>query len=105
MPITNWEISNADFDTLVLVATRALRELPNYPDNRRTLIMDLNACHSNGCPLYFKGLLDAPVGDLVHDIYGIRKAINRNTGQLSEDCFVPRFALANHLSTHAVPEK
>jgi len=104
MPITHWEITNKEFDLLVQVAKRALRELKDYPDDQRTLIMDLNACHSNGCPLYFRGLLDAPLQDFSHDIYGIRKAIDRNTGKLTEDVFMPRYALANHLLTHAVPD-
>jgi len=96
MPITNWEITLEDHDLLMQVADRALRELNQYPDDKRTLVMDLNACHSNGCALDFAGLLAAPMLDFSHDIYGIRKAINRNTGKLSEDCFMPRFALANH---------
>jgi Family of unknown function (DUF6874) len=97
MPITNWGITRADHDLLIQVADRALRELGHYPDDKRTLIMDLNACHSNGCALDFAGLLTARLGDLAHDIYGIRKAINRDTGKLTEDCFTPRFALANHV--------
>lgn len=105
MPITNWAISNDEFDLLMQVVDRAIRELKGYPDEARTLIMDLSACHSNGCPLYFKGLLDAPMQDFSHDIYGIRHAIDRTTGKLTEDVFMPRFALANHLLTNATPEK
>ena len=96
MPITNWEITAKDHDLLMQVAERVHQELDHYPDNQRTLIMDLNACHSNGCALDFAGLLKADMLDFSHDIYGIRKAINRNTGQLTEDCFTPRYALANH---------
>jgi hypothetical protein len=95
--ITNWEITKEDYDLLVLVAVRAKAELTGYPDDRRTLIMDLNACHANGCALDFKGLLAAPLGDFSHDIYGIRKAINRDTGKLTEDVFMPRYAAANHV--------
>lgn len=104
MPITHWEITREDFDLLVLVAQRVLRDLRTYPDNQRTLIMDLNACHANGCPLDFKGLLDAPIQDLSHDIYGIRKAIDRETGKLTEDVFLPRCALANHVHASGFEE-
>ena len=34
------------------------------------LCMNLNAAHSNGCPLDFKGLLEANLSDFSHDIYG-----------------------------------
>jgi hypothetical protein len=94
MPITNLEITKEDFDLAVDVAQRVLREFTNYPDDQRTLIMDLNACHSNGCPLDFAGLAKANMLDLSHDIYGIRQHINRDTGKL-EGCFMPRYALAN----------
>jgi hypothetical protein len=97
MTITNWDISREDHDLAVQIADRALRELTGYPDNKHTLYMDLNACHSNGCPLYFKGLLEAPMQDFSHDIHGIRDHINRDTGKL-EDFFTPRYALANHVS-------
>jgi len=97
MTITNWEITNADFSLIVQIAKRAERELTGYPDDRRTLVMDLNSCHSNGCPLDLEGLLAAPLLDFSHDLYGIRKAIDRRTGKLTEDCFMPRFALANRV--------
>lgn len=102
MTITNWEISREDHDLVVKIADRALRELRYYPDDKRTLIMDLNACHSNACPLDFKGLLEAPLLDFSHDIYGIRQYINRDTGEL-KDFFTPRYALANHLQETQAP--
>lgn len=96
MPIINWEITHEDHDLLMRVVDRAINELNGYPDEPRTLIMDLNACHANGCPLDFAGLLTAHLGDFSHDIYGVREHINRQTGKL-EDCFVPRYALANQV--------
>jgi hypothetical protein len=95
MTITNWEISKEDYTILIAVAERALFELTDYPDDKRTLVMDLTACHANGCPLYFKGLFAAPLLDFSHDICGIRDNINRDTGRL-EGFFTPRYALANH---------
>jgi hypothetical protein len=98
MSITHWEITIEEDDLLMQVVDRVRRELSKYPDETRTLIMDLNACHSNGCPLDFAGLLAAPMQDFSHDIYGIRKAIDRTTGKLTEDIgFMPRFALANRV--------
>ena len=54
-------------------------------------LMDLDACISNGCPLKLDELLAADDGNFGHDVFGIRRHINRETGQL-ENCFLPRFA-------------
>lgn len=55
------------------------------------LVMDIDACHSNGCPLKLYDLLNADKENFAHDVFGIRANINRQTGQL-ENCFVPRYA-------------
>lgn len=59
--------------------------------DRLSLTMDLTACHSNGCPLDFAKLLGFDNFNFSHDIGGIRRHMNRTTGQL-ENCFVPRCA-------------
>jgi hypothetical protein len=87
----SWKITKADFALLVKVAERVERDIPSYPDKRQALVMDLNACHSNGCPLDFTGLLAADPLDFSHDILEIRHNLNRRTGQL-EEFFVPRYA-------------
>ncbi len=61
----------------------------HYPN--MDIIMDVDACHSNGCPLQLQALLDAEDHDFAHDIFGIRQHINRRTGQLM-NCFLPRYA-------------
>jgi hypothetical protein len=53
--------------------------------------MDLNACHCNGCPLNLRGLLEADESDLLHDLAGIRRHLDRRSGKLG-DCFSPRYA-------------
>jgi len=53
--------------------------------------MDVTACHSNGCPLRLDELLAADEGNFGHDVFGIRRHLNRKTGVL-EDAFHPRFA-------------
>lgn len=53
--------------------------------------MDLTACHANGMPLDLQKLLTADNGNFGHDVFGIRRHLDRTTGQL-KDCFVPRFA-------------
>lgn len=55
--------------------------------------MDLEAVHAS-CPLKLKEMVEAletaHKSDVVHDLLGIRRHINRETGQL-EDHFRPRF--------------
>ena len=55
------------------------------------IMMDLKACHCNGCPLDLKKLLNAPDDSFGHDTYGIRRFISRTTGQMP-DTFLPRCA-------------
>ena len=56
-----------------------------------SLHMDLSACHANGCPLKLVELLEADDANFGHDVWGIRRFIDRNTGKLGGH-FVPRFA-------------
>lgn len=56
-----------------------------------TADMDITACHANGCPLDLDGLSAAKDSDFAHDVFGIRRHIDRETGKLG-DCFVPRYA-------------
>ena len=55
-------------------------------------MMDITATHANGCPLKLEDLLQAEQFHFVHDVFGIRRHLNRETGHL-EHCFVPRFAV------------
>jgi hypothetical protein len=55
--------------------------------------MDITACHCNGCRLDLQKLLDAPEGDFGHDVLGIRKFIDRTTGEINRKAFQPRCAL------------
>lgn len=90
MPI-NWKVSLEDTALIERVADRVMR-VSNLDWDATHLQMDLTACHNNGCPLRLQDMLDAKPFDLMHDILGINRHINRETGQL-EDSFVPRFAV------------
>lgn len=92
---------NASAYELLLIAKIAKRAVAlakkcGVDYDYRDACMDLDACHSNGCPLDLQKLLDVPDADFGHDAFGIRRHINRRSGQL-EDCFLPRCALP---STH-----
>lgn len=54
--------------------------------------MDLIATHANGCPLDFERLSSADDFNLMHDVGGIARHLDRNTGHLG-GCFMPRFAM------------
>lgn len=58
--------------------------------DRLSLEMDLTATHLNGCPLDLGALLGADEFNFAHDVCGIQRHIDRNTGKLTR-CFLPRF--------------
>ena len=53
------------------------------------LVLDIVACHMNGCELDLEKLLNFDDFNLVHDVAGIRNRIDRNTGQIN-GCFLPK---------------
>jgi hypothetical protein len=59
--------------------------------DQEDMSMDLIAAHSNGCPLDFRKLANAPDLDFAADLLGIRLHMNRETGKLKHR-FRPRCA-------------
>jgi hypothetical protein len=59
----------------------------------QTALMDITATHANGCLLRLDELLDADDFNFAHDVFGIRRHIDRRTGKLG-DHFLPRFTKA-----------
>lgn len=55
------------------------------------IMMYLEACHCNGCPLRLNDMEHASQFDLMHDILGLRNHLDTRTGKL-EGCFLPRFS-------------
>lgn len=88
----SFKVSKSEHRTIVEIADRATtlarQHGIEYPTTEA--MMDVTAAHANGCPLKLADLLAAEQFDFVHDVFGIRRHINRTTGQL-EDCFVPRY--------------
>lgn len=89
----NWKCSKADMELIAKIASRAVAVAKEHgvDYDQMTAVMDINACHSNGCPLDLVGLAEAEPFDFTHDVFGIRRHINRDTGKL-ENCFLPRYA-------------
>lgn len=55
--------------------------------------MDITAAHANGTPLRLADMLAADDFNFAHDWSGIRRHLNRETGQMLS-CFLPRFHAA-----------
>ena len=88
-----WTGNKEETELEGLIARRAVtmaKELGLQYD-QMTAVMDIDACHNNGNPLKLKELLKADDFNFGHDVFGIRRHINRTTGQLM-DCFVPRYS-------------
>lgn len=90
----NWKVSNADDVLIKAIAQRACAEamkLGQYEFTEIKISLDLTATHANGCPLDLPAMLDAPYEHLMHDVFGINKYLDHDTGKLKD--FTPRLAL------------
>ena len=88
----SFHASTADQLIIRKIAKRA-RELylENNVDRERTDIeMDITAAHANGCPLRLQDLAAADDFNFMHDVNGIARHLDRETGQIT-DHFLPRF--------------
>lgn len=90
----NFNVTKKEARLISAIADRASAELFKGCTLQTVLDteMDITATHANGCPLKLDELLAARPFDFAHDVGGIRRHIDRNTGQL-RDCFLPRFAI------------
>jgi hypothetical protein len=81
------------FTTIHKIVLRAekMAEKLGYHIDRLTMTIDLDKANDN-FPIDFGALLKAKDGDFAHDVFGIRKHMNRKTGKI-EDCFLPRYAI------------
>ena len=59
--------------------------------DRLAVTMDITACHRNGTPLKLAELLTADDFNFSHDVFGIRRHLDRKTGKLLNH-FFPRYA-------------
>lgn len=88
-----FDASPEDFAIIERIAARAVKMANgggwHYPESDAQ--MDLTACHRNGTPLRLTELLTADDFDFGHDVFGIRRHLDRTTGKLM-NLFSPRFA-------------
>lgn len=89
----SFDVSEHDRKAIQAIADRAVSIAieENIDYGRIEVAMDVTAAHANGCRLRLLELLKADDFNFTHDIFGIRRHLNRVTGEL-ENCFVPRYA-------------
>ena len=88
-----WDATEKDNDLIFDIAKRAValyKEIGQKVDIV-SVEMDIKATHLNGCELRLKEFLEAKGFDFMHDITGINRHLNRDTGKL-QNHFLPRFA-------------
>ncbi len=59
--------------------------------DRQDVLMDITSCHFGGQKLRLDDLLAADNVNFIHDVAGINRHLNRETGELM-NCFSPRFS-------------
>jgi len=92
----SFKTTKPEFRTIAKIADRAtamgLQYEPQIEYPSTDAAMDITAVHANGCRLKLDDLLAADPFDFAHDVFGIRRHLNRETGQL-ENFFTPRYAV------------
>lgn len=85
------QLTKAQYLTISKIAKRA-RDMAGAGNEYPHLdaMMDVEHAHKD-CPLKLDELLAADDVNFTHDVFGIRRHLNRETKKL-ENCFVPRFA-------------
>lgn len=85
--------SKAEVLKISKIAARAVKLAADHGVEYKQIdaCMDIEATHCNGCPLDLDALLAADDFNVAHDTFGIRRHLDRTTGELG-DHFIPRFA-------------
>lgn len=74
---------------IIAIAKRAYKLLGDLSLTVTQLNMYVAATHIYSGPLNLQRLLDSDDSDMIHDLSGIMRHLNKETGELT-DCFVPR---------------
>lgn len=88
-----WKATAAERGIIRQIAERAVALAKANKGQRRhplDIQMDIEAVHCNGNPLRLADLLAADDFNFAHDILGIGRHLDRETGKLG-GCFLPRF--------------
>ncbi len=89
--MVNFDVTSSDRQLISKIAERAIKTVFYTSYTGLEVMMDVSAVHCNGNPLNLKELLKADDFNFAHDILGIYKHLNRETGKL-ENFFRPRYS-------------
>ncbi len=88
----DWATLNTTKEDLRIIGQLAARAIElGVPRAQMDLVMDLELAHSE-TPLRLRDMEGAQPSDLIHDVAGIVRHLDRETGEL-RDCFLPRYAV------------
>lgn len=90
----NLKTTKKDSMTIGIIASRALHMAKTFGIDYDLIDiqMDITACHLNGNSLKLDQLAGADDGNFGHDVFGIRRHLDRKTGKLG-GCFLPRYSI------------
>lgn len=88
-----FNITSGDRELIDKIVDRAAstKEVLTHAVDTVSSRMDITACHANGTPLDLEKFLAFDGFNFWHDFYGIRRHLDRTTGQL-DGGFLPRCA-------------
>lgn len=100
--MVSFDVSFADELAIRRIAKRAtaMYRAAQLPADQISIEMDITATHANGMPLNLQALLVADDVNFAHDIGGIARHLDRQTGKL-RDNFRPRFACCERIGRAA----
>ena len=90
---TTFKVSKKDLVTVERIAHRAVKMADSAGCRYGEIDaqMDITACHCNGNPLLLEDLLNADDFNFSHDVFGIHRNLDRDTGKLL-NFFSPRYS-------------
>lgn len=93
MATISFDVTRKETGTIRMICDRAheLADELALPFDLVSTMMDLTALQAGICKLRIDELLHAERMDFIHDVWGIRRHLNRDTGVL-ENHFLPRYA-------------
>lgn len=89
----NFKVRRDEMEIIDRIANRALNIAIGLriPHKKQDFAMDITCVHANGNPLRLRELLEADEFNFTHDVFGIRRHLDRETGELC-DYFRPRYS-------------
>lgn len=93
MKTISFDVTRKEAGTIRMICDRAheLADELALPFDQMSTMMDLTALQAGICKLRLDELLRAERMDFIHDVWGVRRHLNRDTGVL-ENHFLPRYA-------------